>query len=89
VCTSAVGESMGSSRAIARVLGVDRKNIKKGLERRLQLDADQDVFWVNHKKVFRSSPIAVEMKELIIHWWTTESTMSPHCKESNCSEDLA
>jgi hypothetical protein len=40
VCTFATWESLGSSRAVTRVFGIDRRNIKKGLERRLQLVAD-------------------------------------------------
>jgi hypothetical protein len=42
---------MESSRVVVRVFGIDRRNIKKGLERRLQLDADQNAFWVNSKRV--------------------------------------
>lgn len=81
VCTFAAGPSMGSSRGVAKVLGVDIRNVKKGMERRLQLDLSDNAFWVNYKRATRATFISKEMKDVIVDWWVTESTISPNHKD--------
>lgn len=80
VCTFALGQSVGSSTAVAKVLGVDRRIIKKGIERRIQLDLQLDAFWINNKRT-RVRSISMVMRETIVEWWTTESTVSPNRKD--------
>jgi hypothetical protein len=40
-------QPIGSIREVARVLGVDMKNIKKGVERCMMLDTSQNAFWMD------------------------------------------
>jgi hypothetical protein len=47
----------------------------------LQLDANEDAFWVNRKKHTRSSQVTVARKDLIVDWWTTQSTISLNTKD--------
>jgi hypothetical protein len=37
-------QSVGNTMGVATILGVDRHNIKKDIERCLQLDASNDIF---------------------------------------------
>jgi hypothetical protein len=56
VCMLASNASIGSSRGVANVLGVDKLNITKALEWSVQLDTQQDAIWVSHKRQRRSMP---------------------------------
>jgi phage regulator Rha-like protein len=44
ICTLASFENMTSSRFVAEVLGMDRRNIKKGINRQVQLDLENQAF---------------------------------------------
>ena len=46
VTTFVVAPGIGSGRDVAWLLGVDRRNIKKALVRRILLDTKQDAFWI-------------------------------------------
>jgi hypothetical protein len=50
ICTFAFNQSLRSIREATRVLGVDRKNIKKGVQRCMMLDTSQNAFWMDYKK---------------------------------------
>jgi hypothetical protein len=39
-----------NNKEVARVLGVYRRNIKKGVERCMMLDTSQYAFWMDYKK---------------------------------------
>ena len=81
VCTFAASQSVVSCTGVARLLGVDRRNIKRALVRRLQLDAHEDAFWINRKRTTRATQVTAEMKAQVIEWWTTESSISPNRKD--------
>jgi hypothetical protein len=44
VCTIVASENCDNSRGVARMLGIDRRNIKKGMEKRILLDNNKGVF---------------------------------------------
>lgn len=70
-----------SCRQIARVLGVDCRNIKKGIVRCESLDHSGDAFWRTYKRVERENALSTTMVELVATWWTLEITiMSPNRK---------
>jgi hypothetical protein len=50
VCTFAFNQSLGNNREVAKVLEIDKRNIKKGVERFMMLDTSQNVFWMDYKK---------------------------------------
>ncbi len=57
---------------VARILGIDRRNIKK----RMMLDISGNVFWTDYR---RGKCIDVLLKhhvELVIKWWKIETTIS-------------
>lgn len=78
ICTFAAGSSVGSSRMIHGVLGLDRRNLKKGVERRLQLDAQKHVFWLNPSRSRRADAMTKAEEELVRQWWTNETSISPN-----------
>jgi hypothetical protein len=41
-------DNLHSNKAIARVLRVDRQNIKRGVEKHVLLDTMIEAFWINH-----------------------------------------
>ncbi len=49
VCTLVTSHVISSGRRIARLLGVDKQNIKKSTECRTLLDISKDAFWFNYK----------------------------------------
>jgi hypothetical protein len=65
VVTCAVSESCGSSRKVAKALGVDRQNIKKGSKRRFDLDISGDAFWISSKRAARGDALATAVVELV------------------------
>ena len=77
VCILASSQSLGSSRGLARALGVDRKNIKKAIMRRVLLDTQKDAFWTCYKRAARSDVLPESVRLLVIKWWTTQSIISP------------
>jgi hypothetical protein len=76
VCTLASSQSLGSSRGLARALGVDRRNIKKAIMRRVLLDTQKDAFWTCYKRAARSDVLPESMRLLVIKWRTTQGTIS-------------
>ncbi len=49
LCTLAMFEKTCSKKQVARILGVDYRNIMKAIERRQFLDTHGDFLWVNKK----------------------------------------
>jgi hypothetical protein len=64
-----------------KVLGVDKKNIKKGVERHLLLDTSRRVFLTNYKPTTKSNALSQHYVELIVDWWTSETTIFPNRKD--------
>jgi hypothetical protein len=62
------------------VLGVDRRNIKKAIIRRVLLDTQKDSFWTSYKRATRSDVLPESVRTLVSNWWTNESTISPERK---------
>jgi hypothetical protein len=81
VCTLASSQSAGSSRGLAKVLGVDRRNIKKAIQRREMLDTANDSFWISYKRATRSDILQESVRLLVITWWTEQSTISTKRKK--------
>jgi hypothetical protein len=48
LCTLVASENCDNCRGVARVLGIDRRNIKKGMERCILLDNKKGAFWINY-----------------------------------------
>jgi hypothetical protein len=80
VCTFASSQA-GSNMGVTRVLGVDKKKIKKGLKRRLLVDTSNQAFWIDHKGVKRSKSSVAHFQQVVIQWWTTKTTISPNQKD--------
>jgi hypothetical protein len=66
VCMLASSQSVGSSRGLARVLGVDMQNLRKAKVRRVLLDTQTDAFQISCKRAVRSDVLSEFMKELVI-----------------------
>jgi hypothetical protein len=81
VCTFAFNQSLGSNKEVAKVLGVDRRNIKKGLERRTMVDTSQNAFWMDYKRAKRSNSLSERSKKLVVDWWKTKTTISLNQKD--------
>lgn len=82
VCALATSQYNATScREVARVLGVDRRNIKKGIVRRESLDHSGDAFWRTYKRAKRADALSTALVELVTTWWTLETTVSPNRKD--------
>ena len=81
VCTLASSSNMGSRRSVADVLGVDRRNLKRGMQRRLLLDTQQNAFWLKYRSTCRSDALPVSATMVVIEWWTSETIVSPNRKD--------
>lgn len=62
-------------------MGVDRRNIKKGLERRTMVDTSQNAFWMDYKRAKRSNSLSERSKKLVVDWWKTKTTISLNQKD--------
>ena len=69
------------AREVARVLGVDCRNIKKGIVRRESLDHSGDAFWRTYKRAKRADALSTASVELVTTWWTLETFVSPNRKD--------
>lgn len=59
ICTLASFQSIRSSQETTKILGVDKRNIKKGVERCVLLEALEIVFWTHFKHAKRSNVLFV------------------------------
>jgi hypothetical protein len=80
ICTLALSQSLGTSRGLAKVLGIGRRNIKKAIMRRVLLDTRKDSSWTSYKRATRSDVLPESVWTLVNNWWTNESTISPERK---------
>jgi hypothetical protein len=62
VCTLATFQFVGSSREVEKVLGVDRKNVKKATQRRILLDTSRFAFWIAQQRAKRFDINSKEVK---------------------------
>ena len=81
ICTFAAGSSVGTGRMIQGVLGLDRRNVKKGIQRRLQLDAQKHAFWLYPSRSRRADATMKAEEELLRQWWNNETPVSPNRKD--------
>ena len=81
ICTLASSQTISSSEFVAKVLEIDRQNIKKGLHKRIQEDLEKEAFWRNNQRYQHTDPIFEEMRALVISWWTTKTKISSNCKD--------
>ncbi len=65
VCMLASKQSVGKIMGVATILGVDRHNIKKPMERCLQLDASNDVFWITQRQAKSLIPCHTHLMNLL------------------------
>jgi hypothetical protein len=79
--TLASSATTSTCRGVAGVLGVDRQNIRKGIDRRVQLDGLKRAFWTNYRRSVRSDCISEATKDVVQQWWTTETQISPNRKD--------
>ncbi len=65
VCSLIISHVMNNGRGIARLLGVDRWNIKKGMECKILLDIYKDAFWFNYKRRKQIEGLLESLKEIM------------------------
>lgn len=78
VCSLIISHVMNNGRGIARLLGVDRWNIKKGMECKILLDIYKDAFWFNYKRRKQIEGLLESLKEIMNNQQTIKSTISPN-----------
>ncbi len=66
---------------VAKVLGVDKHNICKALKRKVQQDNANDVFLDFTQKGKCVDSLPQPMKKLVLQFWTSQTTISLHCKD--------
>lgn len=70
-----------SGKGIAKMLGVDRWNMKRGLERQILLDTENDAFGLRYKCVRHLDCLSNKVRNLVINWWGNETTISLDMKD--------
>jgi hypothetical protein len=50
------------------------------MERQIQLDMAKDVFWIGFKHEKCSNSLLQSMRDLVAHWWPTQTIVSPIAK---------
>ncbi len=80
VYTFASFQSFVKSREVAKLLGVNKRNIKKSSERWFLLDTSSFDFWTNYKRAKHSNVLFESFQQLVIDWWTSETIVSPNRK---------
>ena len=83
ICHLAISLELGSHRSLSKTLGIGRKNIRRILISCL-LDDTSELFWNPPKRARRCDAILVKDRELVIPWWTIESTVFPNRKQIQC-----
>ncbi len=81
ICTLASFQLVGNSRETMKVLGVDKRNIKKDVERCILLETLGSVFWTDFKHTKKSNVLSNHSIELVINWWKPEMIISPNHKD--------
>jgi len=81
VCTFASSQSISNGRDITKMFGVDERNIKKGVERRILLNTKKIAFWLNYRKSRRFDFLDESLRNIVIQWWIACSTISPNRKD--------
>jgi hypothetical protein len=64
----ASGRSTNNHKGLAKVLGVDRRNIQKVMDRWIQLDTTKDAFWITSRQAKHSNSLFQTMKDLVAHY---------------------
>jgi len=68
VCTLTSSSNMGSNRGVANLIGVDRRNLRRGMERRLLLDTQQNAFWLKDRCTSWSDTLSDLVKTMVINF---------------------
>jgi len=45
----ALGQATNNQRGLAKMLGADRRNIQKAMDRQIQLDTTKNAFWITFR----------------------------------------
>jgi phage anti-repressor protein len=82
VYTLAIANSSATSaRQMVKLLDVDRQNFKRSFEWIQALDSSNDALWISYKRVRRSDALIETVHDLVVQFWTTETTVSPNEKD--------
>ncbi len=49
----ALGQATNNQRGLAKMLGANRRNIQKAMDRQIQLDTTKDAFWITSSKTIK------------------------------------
>jgi hypothetical protein len=65
-------QSAKSFRKVAKVLEVDRRNIRRVVKKRQLLDLSIITFWTSHQRAKRSNMLSELTNNLISLWWNID-----------------
>jgi hypothetical protein len=71
----ASAQSLVSSISLVKVLGVDKKNIRKAIMRRVLMDTQNDSFWICYIRATRSDVLPESVRLLVMKWSINQSTI--------------
>jgi hypothetical protein len=76
-----IESGINSGRSIVRLLGVDKRNIKRGVDWQISLNTQKDAFWLTYKRARPSDSIVEVVNNLMKNWWENETIVSPNMKD--------
>jgi hypothetical protein len=60
--------SIASSRGVVKMLGVDKRNIRKALEQHVQMDIVNNAFWITQKRLRHSNTLPTSIRNIMIQF---------------------
>jgi len=81
VCMLDFGSSIGSSRNVVKMLGVDKRNIRKTLEQCVKMDIVNNAFWITQKRSRCFNTLLASIRDIVIQFWTSQTMISLNRKD--------
>ncbi len=72
---------MANGKIVAKHLRLDRHCIYQSLQHHNFIDDDAIDFWSGTKRREWCTTLSIELKTLVVEWWTMETTISPNWKK--------
>jgi hypothetical protein len=74
-------DKTSNNRQVIQIFGVDRRNIKRAIERWHTLNNNGDAFWPQRRTTKRIDVLCETTVQQIVAFWTSKTIISPNSKD--------